>query len=357
MGTNMAGSIGHAAVAPVTGPVADGLIAFLSSPKAYEEEPASVEVRQTHMSWVFLTDRFVYKLKRPIRTAYLDFSTLAGRERNCREEVRLNRRLAPDVYLGVVAVTRQSDGRLALDGTGETVDWLVWMRRLPEHLMLDAAIRDRSVKGDDIDRVCDVLVGFYSRLPPAGIEVADYLARLEHQLHLDRAILCDTRFGLPAGQAERVLDRLQAVVTSRNGPLDSALEADRIVEGHGDLRPEHICLTDPPAIIDCLEFNRSLRLLDPFDDIAYMALECGFLGAPWIGEQLIERISDGLNIRPPASLLAFYSACRACLRARLSLAHLLDAEPRTPKKWLPQAIAYLEIADRESTRITLQEGR
>ena len=316
-----------------------------------------VEVRETHMSWVFLAGELVYKLKKPIRTSYLDFSTLAARERNCREEVRLNRRLAADVYLGIVAITRDADGALALDDDGETVDWLVKMRRLPEDRMLDTAIRSGSVTEDAIDDVATLLAGFFKAAEPAGISVADYLARLEHQLHLDRAILCDTRFDLPPGLAERVLDRLMNAVQSGDGQIEGALHANRIVEGHGDLRPEHVCLLDPPVIIDCLEFNRDLRLVDPFDDIAYLALECRFIGAPWIGERLLARLSEGLGVRPSEALIAFYTAFRACLRARLSLAHLLDPVPRTPEKWLPQAIAYLEIADRESARLPPPEAR
>jgi aminoglycoside phosphotransferase family enzyme len=335
----------------------DDLVAFLSSPDAYEDRPEMVEVRETHMSWVFLTGEFVYKLKKPIRTSYLDFSTLAARERNCREEVRLNRRLAADVYLGIVAIARDASGALTLDGEGETVDWLVKMRRLPEDRMLDTAIGSGSVTADAIDDVATVLAGFFTTAEPAGISVAAYLARLEHQLHLDRAILCDRRFDLPRGLAERVLDRLMNAVTSGDGQIEGALQADRLVEGHGDLRPEHVCLLDPPVIIDCLEFNRDLRLVDPFDDIAYLALECRFIGAPWIGERLLARISDGLGVRPSEALIAFYTSFRACLRARLSLAHLLDPVPRTPEKWLPQAIAYLEIADRESAKLPPPEAR
>jgi aminoglycoside phosphotransferase family enzyme len=333
------------------------LVAFLSLPETHDDRPHIVEVRETHMSWVFLAGAHVYKLKKPLRTAYLDFSTLAARERNCRQEVRLNRRLAADIYLGVVAITRDADGTLALGGSGETVDWLVKMRRLPADRMLDAAIRSGSVTADDIETVATLLVRFFSQLEPAGNTVADYLARLEYQLHLDRAILCDARFDLPPGLAERVLDRLMNAVKSGDGKIEGALQAKRIVEGHGDLRPEHVCLLDPPVIIDCLEFDRDLRLVDPFDDIAYLAMECGFIGAPWIGEILMARIADGLGVRPPDTLIAFYTAFRACLRARLSLAHLLDPVPRTPEKWLPQAIAYLEIADRESAKLTLPEAR
>jgi aminoglycoside phosphotransferase family enzyme len=338
-------------------PTTEDLVAFLSSPDAYDGMTDAVEVRETHMSWVFLTDAFVYKLKKPVCSAYLDFSTPEARQKNCLEEVRLNRRLAANVYLGVVAITREKIGGLALNGIGETVDWVVKMHRLPADRMLDAAINSGSVTPDHIEDVAELLIGFFKTLEPAGIAVADYLSRLRHQLHEDRAILCNRRFNLPVDLPERVLDRLINILEAGQGYFGDALPVGRIVEGHGDLRPEHVCLLDPPVIIDCLEFNRGLRLVDPFDDVAYLALECGFIGAPWIGDLLITRISEGLGVKPAETLVAFYTACRASLRARLSLAHLLDAKPRTPEKWMPQTIAYLEIADRESARLPVPEAR
>jgi aminoglycoside phosphotransferase family enzyme len=126
--------------------------------------------------------------------------------------------------------------------------------------------------------------------------------------------------------------------------LEDRVKHGRIVEGHGDLRPEHICLSYPPVIIDCLEFSRAFRLVDPFDELTFLALECERLDAAWIGERLIERCADGLRDQPLPRLLEFYWTYRACLRARLALAHLLEPDPREPWKWVPLANRYLELA-------------
>jgi aminoglycoside phosphotransferase family enzyme len=137
--------------------------------------------------------------------------------------------------------------------------------------------------------------------------------------------------------------------------MSEALEAARpllvrriadgiIVEGHGDLRPEHICLVTPPVIIDCLEFNRGLRLVDPFDEIAYLDLECRRLDAAWIGAKLLDMLTREVP-PPPPGLVDFYRASRALLRARLALAHLTEPDPRTPSKWEPRARTYIGLAE------------
>jgi len=113
----------------------------LRDPATYPEAPRAIEVRETHMSWVFLTERHVYKLKKPVRYDFLDFSTFEKRRADCEAEVRLNRRFAPDVYLGIVALTADAHGALRLNGEGEAIEWLVKMRRLPDEHMLDQRIR------------------------------------------------------------------------------------------------------------------------------------------------------------------------------------------------------------------------
>ncbi len=330
-------------------PTSAELVAVLSSTESYGDT-RFVDIRETHMSWVFLTDDHVYKLKKPVRLPHLDFSTLEAREHNCRTEVHLNRRLADGIYLGVVPVTMDETGRPQLDGTGQIVDWLVKMHRLPEDRMLDAAIRAETVTVGEIEDVADLLVRFYQGLEPGGISAADYVARFEQQLALDRSVLTDGLFNLPDDLAEQVLGKLSRALSIYLPVLEDGVREGRIVEGHGDLRPEHICLLDPPIVIDCLEFSHNLRLVDPFDDVAYLALECAVLDAGWIGESMLPRLSDGLGIETPTGLIAFYMAFRASLRARLSLAHLLDPQPRTPEKWAPLAIRYLEFANAEIDR-------
>jgi aminoglycoside phosphotransferase family enzyme len=117
-----------------------------------------------------------------------------------------------------------------------------------------------------------------------------------------------------------------------------------VLDGHGDLRPEHVCLLQPPVVIDCLEFNAAMRQVDPFDEVGYLGLECGMAGAPWIAARLLEGCATALGDRPHPALQQLYIAQRAMLRARLALAHLLDPVPRTPDRWPVRARRYIERA-------------
>jgi len=125
----------------------------------------------------------------------------------------------------------------------------------------------------------------------------------------------------------------------------------RIVDGHGDLRPEHIWLDDKVRIIDCLEFNSRLRVVDPFDEIAFLSLECERLGAAWASGYIQHRMKRLLRDGPADELFTFYRCHRALLRARLAIAHLLEEHPRTPEKWPRLCATYLELADRSAREL------
>jgi uncharacterized protein len=333
---------------PSPAPGQAAVLDFLRSPAAhaaYAGPDARVEMVQTHMSWVFLVGEHVLKLKRPVRYPFLDFTTLPAREFYCREEVRLNARLAPGVYRGVMAL-RWHDGQFALrpdaqaSTDGRTIDWLVHMRRLPAARMLERAIAERRVERAQIDALLAVLVAFYRSAPAIALDPAAYAARFQRDLTLGRELLLRPQFRLRGAAA--ALDRFGHLLALSDGLLRERAALSRIVDGHGDLRPEHVCLLEPPVVIDCLEFNPQLRQVDPFDELAFLGLECELAGAPWIGPQLAAGFAATLGDAPPAALLHLYTAGRALLRARLAVAHLLDADPRTPEKWLPLAERYIE---------------
>ncbi len=317
-------------------------VAFLRRPTSYPERPTRVDTVQTHMSWVFLTDLRAYKLKKPVRYPFLDFSTLEARRHDCLEEVRLNRRLAPDVYLGVVALTQQEGGALALGGTGSPVEWLVEMRRLPRSLMLDQAIADHRVSEADVQRLTRALTAFYRSGVPEPIDARNYRERFERDIAQNHEVLSAPEYGLPREMLERIAAAQRAFVASGARPLERRAEAGRIIEAHGDLRPEHVCLSDPPVIIDCLEFNRKFRIMDPADELAYFAMECEFLDAGLVGAAVLDGYRTQTGDSPDPQLLDFYKAYRASLRARLAIWHLVDHEQRD--HWIARAKDYLELA-------------
>jgi aminoglycoside phosphotransferase family enzyme len=335
----------------------DDKVSFLNSREAYAQRPRTVVVKETHMSCVFIAGDRVYKLKKPVHYPFLDFRTLAAREKNCREEVRLNRRLAPDVYLGVVALTAGADGKLEIAGRGDVVDWLVEMRRLPDELMLDQEILTHRIEHDHtgrLDAVVDLLARFYKTCSPAEISASAYVEQFAREHTINETVLSDPRFDLDDADVNDALARVRRGLEDDTAGLEARVKHGYIVEGHGDLRPEHICLSDPPVIIDCLEFSYALRLVDPFDELGYLTLECAMIDAAWVGDRIFEGCAEALRDLPSSSLLDFYWTYRACLRARIALAHLLEPNPRTPEKWVPLARRYLQLGQSRAIKPALR---
>lgn len=345
-------------------------VAFLAEPASYPAAEIgtanAIEVHETHMSWVFLTPLHAWKLKKPVRYPFLDFSSIGARRRDCEAEVRLNRRLAPAVYLGTAALLREADGRLRLgsaesaSGHGEpghaagaeTVDWLVHMHRLPAAQMLDARLRSGQAPAAELDAVAELLVDFYRRSRPIAISTLEYRGRFAADLWASRAELLRPEYGLDAALVGTVHDAASGFLTQSGRLFDARVRTGRIVEAHGDLRPEHVCLGTAPVVIDCLEFRREFRILDPVDELAYLAMECERLGAAEVGARVPARYLDASGDHPGTALIDFYKCFRACLRAKIALWHTRDpgrASPeKWPEKWIQRAHAYLQLARRHA---------
>ncbi|MBP2562456.1 aminoglycoside phosphotransferase family enzyme [Neorhizobium galegae] len=296
------------------------------------------------MSWVFLRGDRVYKLKKPVVRPFIDFSTLAAREFNCHEELRLNRRLAPDTYLRVVPLVSQKDGRLALDGQGTVVEWLLEMRRLPEQFMLDRLIEAGAVTDDHLDKLVDRLAAFYRVAERPAIDPLEHFRMLECENEVNRQILRHAEFDVDHQAIRHLLNDLDCALHRFREEITQRIQEGRYVEGHGDLRPEHICFSQPIAIFDCLEFDRRLRMIDPFDEIAFLGMECAFLGAPAIAETVLQLLQQALTDHVSSGLRSFYTAFRATLRARMCYSHLLDGSAVLPALWEDRTSRYISLA-------------
>jgi aminoglycoside phosphotransferase family enzyme len=325
-------------------------VLFLASGQAFPLSERPVTVIETHMSWVFLGRTRVLKMKKPVRFPFLDFTSLEQRYKNCEAELRLNRRLAADVYRRVVPLCSDTAGQFSIGGAGAAVEWLVEMRRLPSEEMLDARIRTHRLHKDDVRAVASVLARFYAS---ARSEVEDGYAYPEYlrlESAVNREILMRPSLGVGGTRTENVLDAADGLLDHWNAEIRHRILEGWIVEGHGDLRPGHVCLIAPPTIFDCLEFNRNLRLLDPYDEVNFLGLECAMLGATWVRPLLLEVLGQEFGHPPAPGLAATYGAFRAVLRARLCIAHLLDELPQDTARWVRQSKRYLALARREVVR-------
>jgi aminoglycoside phosphotransferase family enzyme len=319
----------------------------LHRPENYPGKPQKIIPLETHMSWVFLTEHHAYQFKKPVRYDYLDFSTLKARYRNCLTEVRLNRRLAPDVYFGIVPLTVEPEEGIKVEGNGEVIDWLVKMRRLPTKKMMDFKIQHQRLHKTEVIQLASLLSRFYRKLPPSPLSDIQYIEQLKRSIQTNRMELIKPVFQLPVSRIERITSGLLQFINHHRSSLLQRVHHGYVVEGHGDLRPEHICMEKPvPVIFDCLEFNRNFRTLDTADDLAFLSLECKRLGY-FAAEKIlfsIYRDITGDVVSP--QLIRFYQNARSLLRAKLAIWHI-HRSPCKPDSshWHDLAMHYFSLAE------------
>ena len=301
---------------------------------------AGDEAIETHFAWVFLVGERAFKLRKPVRRDTMDYGTLAARRTDSEAEVRLNRRLAPDIYLRTVALVVDRAGRFSIGGAGETVDWLVEMRRVDRRWMLDAALERGDAGAASLARVADLLAAFYAAAEPAITQPGLLGQRMHAQVdanHLVLRTLDDERAALLAS-------RQHAILASLEVELDLRVKRGCVVEAHGDLRPEHILLSDPPAVIDCLEFDRNLRIQDRAEELCFLELECARLGHAPVGRWLLEECLRRLPDDASRTLLDYYRGHRSATRAKLYTWRVDEPDGGTPQEWRARAAQYLAIA-------------
>jgi len=323
----------------------ESVVRWLANPANHIEPPHRVDVVETHISQVFLTERFVYKLKKPVRFDFLDFSTLEKRERACRDELRLNRRMSPDVYLEVQTITREKSGEFAFNGSGETIDWVVKMLRLPADRMLDELIRSSRLNEVEVLRLIEFIGRYYTATKPLTVRPQEFhRALVDHVDDNFRALIAIE--GVDRDQVRRIHAFQLRLLKCRPELFQARVLDGRIIDGHGDLRPEHVCLLDPPAVFDCIEFDADLRCVDVYDELCFLTMECDALEADPIGEQILAHYSDRSQDRPAPELKAFYKSYRACVRAKVAMlrATQLSGDDRGSQRQLGKR--YLDLADR-----------
>lgn len=309
----------------------DRVVQALLRPETYPQHPAQITHLQTHISHVFLTGGLVYKVKKPIRYDFLDFSTLAKRGYFCRQEVRLNRRLTKNLYLGVARITEQN-GRLAVNGPGRVVEYAVLMREMPQDRMMDRLLAAGQVGGKEIQGLVRILAPFYRKARTGGAVNKD--GRLAVLRKNTEENFSETRpfvgqlvsaavYKTVVGYTRRFIDQNRLL-------LEGRIAKGRIRDCHGDLHSGNICLEPEIKIYDCIEFNHRFRYSDVACDLAFLAMDLDFHGYPVLSRLLVREYVR-LAQDPEAKLLMnFYKCYRACVRAKIH--SFASAESEIPAK-------------------------
>jgi uncharacterized protein len=328
-------------------PAGEALAAALARPEAYGAA-GPVELRETHISWVFLVDDRAYKLKKPVVLPFVDYGTPARRRAMCDEEVRLNRRLAPDVYLGTNAVVATAEGvALASAGATDAIDHVVEMRRFDEARTLAAHV---SHGGE-----------YYPALVAVGRRLATFHAEAEvpedtratAALHAALAENADTLLAHApdlefARQVAALARFTEAFFAARRSELEARAAAGRVRDGHGDLRAEHVLLEHGVEIVDCLEFDPALRTVDVGCDLAFLLMDLEALGSPAAARAVLDSYRAAGGDPGDDALLAFFCVYRALVRAKVALVRA--GQSADPARLIDYARARLVVAERFAWR-------
>ncbi len=290
----------------------------LLRPDSYPDETGPISFIQTHISRLYLSNRHVYKLKKPVNYGFLDFTTLEKRLHFCQEEIRLNNRACPDTYLGVVEV-RKNANDFHIGGNGDIVDYAVMMNRLPEKRMLDKLIaKNDSSLPYEMQRLAEQLVELHNCAKICHSEAVDARGIVQQNWQENLAqtepFIGNT---ICAASYRQVGSYLTRFFAKNSQQLTSRQTNGYVREVHGDLHAEHICLTDPIRIYDCIEFNSRFRTNDLADDLAFLLMDLDFRNRRDLGEILLQTYQHLTELDFPVDLLKFFKIYRAWVRGKV----------------------------------------
>lgn len=318
--------------------------------KALPYSTKELQLVETHISWVILADEFVYKVKKPVKLGFLDFGSLEKRKHFCKQEVVLNRRLAPEMYLGILPV-QQMKGQIEIGkGIADTIDYVVWMRRMDETRQMDSLLAKGKVGNREVEVLADIVSGFHSNATviPEGEdwlelyeEFAD-VARVRDFVNLHFGPECGESLEAENRWAYTFLDRLKGRVEERN-------RLGFVIDGHGDLHTRNIFLLKKPVIFDCIEFNDAFRKLDMLNEIAFLCMDLERFGREDLSGVFKKQYLSRINcIQNPADeqLFCFYKLHRANVLLKV---HIIKAQAEgigleAQGKEIQMAGTYMELS-------------
>ena len=329
-------------------------ISFLLQPDTYVPRSSEVKLVQTHISYVFITDNFVYKFKKPVDFGFLDFTSLAKRHHFCQQELLLNRRLCPSIYLDLVALLKSgSSFSLVSPAQAETehiIEYGIKMKRMPEEQMMANVIKSGRLAPDNIDSICDALIPFYAeadtddRIRDFGRPEAVSVNIFENFSQTEAFIGGPS---LSKNQFERI-KRFSSAFLQQGKLFAARISAGRIRDCHGDLYSANICLADQVYIFDCIEFNERFRYCDVASDIAFLAMDLDYHGLSNLSERFVARFIEKSGDTGLKVMLNFYKCYRAYVRGKINLftANAPEVDGKTKLQCQEMAGKYFQLAER-----------
>jgi len=290
------------------------------------------------MSFIFLTGEYVYKVKKPVDLGYLDYTTLEKRRFFCHQELELNRRLCPDAYLNVVAITRDEEG-MHIEGKGKAIEYAVKMRQLPQRRMMDALLVQNQVTSKMVTRVAEKLADFHQKAETNSKIAAFGKLDVIHQ-NTDENFSQTEKYidiSMPRSQYERIKKYTNDFIHNNSTLFAKRVNEKRIKDCHGDLHAAHICFTEDICIYDCIEFNDRFRYSDVASEIAFLAMDLDRYHHADLSHHLVNSYMELSHDEELLDLLNFYKCYRAYVRAKVESFKLDD--PYIPEEEKAEALA------------------
>jgi aminoglycoside phosphotransferase family enzyme len=328
------------------------VVEALLKPEAYDEDPGRIELIQTHISFVFLTRNSVYKVKKAVNFGFLDFTTLEKRRFFCGKELELNRRLCGDMYLEVVPINRSNI--IKIKGEGETVEYAVKMKRMPQEKMMNKLLEENKVDNKLIDRIAKIIAKFHSEAE-TNKRISEFgcLAIIEtnwkENFDQTREFVSKT---ISMKDFKLILGRIDDFMKRSVSFFEKRMAEGRIRDCHGDIHSGNIFVTDRIYIFDAIEFNERFRHSDVASDIAFLAMDLDFKKRTDLSDFFVKRYVEYSGDQELMKLLPFYKCYRAYVRGKVVSFRLKDlsidskeksAATKEAKAYFKRSLAYAKL--------------
>ncbi|MCW4028152.1 MAG: hypothetical protein NWE92_00685 [Candidatus Bathyarchaeota archaeon] len=323
------------------------VVQALLTPQAYPEETGKIELIQTHISFVFITQNYVYKVKKAVNFGFLDFSTLEKRGLYCQKELELNRRLCPQIYLEVDAITQTGEG-LKINGAGQIVEYALKMRRLPQEKIMTLLLKEDKINKKTIGNIAKIVADFHSKAQ-TNPEINEFGSLKIVKTNWDENFSQTTKYinqTIPESEFGFIETKINSFMKNNGELFASRIANNRIRDCHGDLHSGNIFVTPEVCIFDAIEFNDRFRYSDVASDVAFLAMDLDFQQKTDLAEYFITQYIAYSKDSQLTQLLPFYKCYRAYVRGKVISFKLDDPNINSKEKdeAITEAKAYFHLA-------------
>lgn len=297
-------------------------------PKTYDEKVERIKSVQTYHSYIFLTGKYAYKIKKPVKYPYFDFTTLQKRKSTLEKEVRLNKRTSEGIYIKVLPI-REKDGKIKIGGMGKTIEYALKMKEIPQEAMMTKLLKENKIDKKIIEKLAKIIANFHlnaktsKRIDRFGsLRIIKYIWN-EHFSQTEdfkNRTITEEQFNL-------IKEKIFSFIDQNKKLFEKRVLENKIRDCHGDLYSDSIFIADKIYIIDAVEFNDRIRCHDVASDIAFLAMDLDARGRPDLSDYLIQKYIELTKDFELKKLLNFYKCHRAYVRGKVNSFKSADAVP------------------------------